>query len=455
MKKYILFFIVLNNFILFIKSNQIIFPFKTEDINIESSNYIESVIKNKIYITIEIGEPPQKINLYLTMDTCFLMIANSSIDSSYYNSDKSKTYVNTSKTSYYFEYFSNAYHATENFIFQTSYDSINTKVFKNIEFIHVLEYSASNYILSGYFGLQLPKKNKMNIFDNFKKSNAISSHIFNLFYTSDNEGYLSIGELPFQFKDNQNEYSQKKVNALPCENQNGINNDLCWYLKFNDIKFGDIKVNRERDADISPDFGVIKGTQEYMEKIKINYFDKLFGNKCNLNLYENSLYYYECDKDVNISSFKDLIFSHEEFMYNFVLTKDDLFIQYRDKIYFLVVFDKFLSYGNNWILGKPFIKKYNFSYDADSKLILFYTNANEVKEAEKNKIKNKIIEIPNTFGYWIIIGILVLCVLVMALLVIIKVFYQPKKKLANELKEDIDYSNQENSGNYKENSLGI
>ena len=145
----------------------------------------------------------------------------------------------------------------------------------------------------------------------------------------------------------------------------------------------------------------------------------------------------------------------EEFMYDFVLTKDDLFIQYRDKIYFLVVFDKFLSYGNNWILGKPFIKKYNFSYDADSKLILFYTNVNEVKEAEKNKIKIKKIQIPNTLGYWIIIGILVLCVLVMALLVIIKVFYQPKKKLANELKEDIDYSNQENSGNYKENSLGI
>ena len=53
-------------------------------------------------------------------------------------------------------------------------------MFKNIEFIHVLEYSASNYILSGYFGLQLPKKNKINIFDNFKKSNAISSTKMNI-----------------------------------------------------------------------------------------------------------------------------------------------------------------------------------------------------------------------------------------------------------------------------------
>ena len=136
---FIFFILIFFNLFIFIKTNQIILPFKTEEINIkllESSNYIESVKDNKIYITIEIGDPPQKVNLYITMDTYFLLVANSSIDSSYFNSGKSKTYYNSSKSDYYFEYFSNAYYAYDNFIFQTSYDSSKTKLFNNIEFIH-------------------------------------------------------------------------------------------------------------------------------------------------------------------------------------------------------------------------------------------------------------------------------------------------------------------------------
>ena len=132
------------------------------------------------------------------MNTCFLLITNSSIDSSYYNSEKSNSYVNISKNTPYTEIFTNAYLSRENFIFQTSYDNTNTKEFNNIEFMHVFEYSSNAYISPGYFGLQLPKKNKMNIFDNLKKSNAIYSYIFNLNYTSDNEGFLSIGEFPLE-----------------------------------------------------------------------------------------------------------------------------------------------------------------------------------------------------------------------------------------------------------------
>ena len=445
MKKYNLILIFLSNFIKFTYSNQIIFPFKTE-INNEISNYIESLIDNKIYITTEIGDPPQKINLYLTMDSCFLMIANSSIDSSYYNSYKSKTYLNKSKTSYYFEYFSNAYHATENFCFQTSYDNSQKKVFNNIEFIHVFEYNANNYISSGYFGLQLPKKNKMNIFEHLKNSNVISSNIFKLYYTSDNEGYLSIGELPSPENDDKNIYSVKRANPLPCTSDGGFNSDLCWYLKFNDIKFGDIKVNRDRGAEIVPEIGFIKGTLEYKEKIIVNYFNKNLKTKCQLKAYEQVFFYYECDKDSDISSFKDLVFSHQEFMCSYVLTKDDLFKKFGDKLFFLIVFDQHLSYGNNWQFGKPFVKKYNFSYDIGSKLIYYYVK----NEKEKDRIKGK-----NTLIYWIIIGVLGLCVIIMVTLVLAKVFYKPKKKLANELKEDLDNLNQENEENNKENSLGI
>lgn len=448
-KKYILILIFLFNSIIFIKSKQIILPFKTETNN-EISNYIESLIDNRIYITTEIGEPPQNINLYLTMDSCFLMVTNSSLDSSYYNSYKSKTYLNKSKTTYYFEYFSNAYHSTENFIFQTSYDNSQRKTFNDIEFIHVLEYNINNYISSGYFGLQFPKKNKMNIFENLKKSNVISSPIFNLYYTTDKEGYLSIGELPSQNNDEKNTYSIKRTKPLPCTSDGGLNSDLCWYLKFNDIKFGDIKANRDRGAEIVPEIGFIKGTLDYKEKIIGNYFNKELETKCQLKKYEQLFLYYECDKNTNISTFKDLVFSHEEFMCDFILTKDDLFTQYGDKLYFLIVFDQHLSHGNNWELGKPFIKKYNFSYDISNKLIYYYD-----KNAKEKEKENKMFYKKNTLIYWIIIGILGLSVIIMIALVLGKDIFKPKKKLANELKEDIDYLYQENKEVNKETSLGI
>lgn len=436
------------NFIIFTNSNQIIFPFKTEEINDESLNYIEGIQDNKIYITIEIGKPPQKIKLYLTMNTCFLLIANSSIDSSYYNSEKSNSYVNISKNTPYFEIFTNAYLSKENFNFQTSYDKTNTKEFTNIEFMHVLEYSSSAYISPGYLGLQLPKKNKMNIFDNLKISNAISSHIFNLNYTSDNEGFLSIGEFPSQYNENNEKDVIKRTTALPCNNDYASNNDLCWELKFNDVEFGDIKVNRDRGAEIIPELGFIKGTKEYQTKIQENYFSKYHNNNCKLNNYGSFFYYYECDKNIDISSFKDLVFSHQEFMYDFILTKNDLFKEYKDKIYFLIVFDYYLKYGDNWKLGKPFIKKYSFVYNAESKHIYYYDKQNGNRKGKENGGSSK------TYIYWIIIGFLGIAMIVMIALVLTKIIFKPEKKKANELtenNEDIDYTNQGD----KENSLGI
>ena len=441
------------SFIIIISPNQIIFPFKTEPLNIDSSKYIEAITNNKIYITTEIGEPPQKINLLLTMDSSSLLIANSSIDSSYYNNIKSNTYLNTEKLdNIYFELYTKGYYANDNFIFQISYDNSNKKKFNNIQFIHVIEFSDQKYLYSGYFGLQLPKENKkMHIIENLKQENAISSYIFNLNYTSDNEGYLSIGEYPPELKDDKKKEELKRTKALPCENNADINrNDLCWNLKFNDIKFGDIKVYRERDAKIDPGLGFIRGTSEYLQKIEGNYFGKLQGGKCTQKLSDNHYYYFECEKNTDLSSFKDLIFVHQELMYNFVLTKDDLFKEYDDKLYFLIVFDKFLSLNNYWILGKPFIKKYSFLYDIDSKQIYFNVNDNNINENGGGS---------NFIVYWVIISVLGLCVIIMISFVLIKIFLKPKKKKANELKEDIDFLNEESNNNNdndnNKNNLGI
>lgn len=106
-----------------------------------------------------------------------------------------------------------------------------------------------------------------------KKENVISEEYWNLKYTSDDKGYFILGEYPSEYND---EINVRKTNALPCTEEN---TNLCWHLKFNDIKFGEINVNRDRLAEITPELGFIIGTGEYEQKISENFFNK-FNNKC-------------------------------------------------------------------------------------------------------------------------------------------------------------------------------
>ena len=444
LKNDVLFFLLLIIFLVFgnTKQNKIIFPFKTELPSNPSSNYIDEYSQNNIYMTTEIGNPPQIINLYLTMDTNYLIISNSSIDVSYYNNQKSNSYINTTKlTVFYLEYFTKGYYAKDTFLFRTSLDNEEKQKFKKIEFIHALEYNTRvNPIYSGYFGLQIPKKNKPNIYNCLKKEKVISEEYWNLKYTSDNEGYFLLGEYPPEYTDEKN---LRKTNSLPCNEESTY---LCWSLKFNDIKFGEINVNRDRNAKITPEFGFIVGTGEYELKISENFFNKL-NNKCQKKLSEMNYYYYECDKDIDISNFKNLEFSHSDLMYNFIMTKDDLFKIYNDKIYFLIVFNMYSPYGSTWKLGKPFIKKYNFGYNVDNYKIYFYNINEENEEILGNKDKNK------NIAYYIVIAILGIGVIIMAIFVIVNKFLKPKRKKADELQEEINISTDENNKN--QNALGI
>ena len=416
--------------------NKIVFPFKTEKGSNPSSNYIDALSQNKIYIEAELGSPIQKINLYLTMETNYLIIANSSIDITFYNSKRSSSYKNISElTEFHFELFTKGYYAKDSFLFKSSLENNDKQNFNNIEFIHALEYSNSIPSLSGYFGLQLPKKNKLNIYNCLKKERIISEEYWNIKYTSDDEGYVLIGEYPSEYKD---EKGIRTASGLPCSDDN---TDLCWNLKFNDIKFGEINVNRDRTAKISPELAYIVGTGEYQQKISENFFDKL-ADKCQKKLSDLNYYYYECDKNIDISNFKNLEFSHSDLMYNFIMTKDDLFKEYNGKIYFLIIFHIYSPYGSNWKLGKPFLKKYNFGYNVDKKKIYFF-----YKDEENNKQTSK------NIVYYIIIGILGLGVIFMVIFVILNKFLKPKRKRASELQEEINSSNNENDEN--KNSLGI
>lgn len=432
-------FSFLNN----IKSNIIVFPFKTEPSNPRISNYIDSFTKNQIYITVNIGSPSQNINLYLTMSTNYLIIANSSIDPSYYNSKQSSTYESISSYSDYLtEYLDKGYFAKESFIFKTGFDENDKKKFDNVEFALITGFGMANQKAPGYFGLQLPKKNKQNIYNCLKRENIIDEYYWNIKYTSDLEGYFILGGYPPDYGE---EKFIKTSNALPCDEGDA---NLCWNLRFNDIKFGEIDVNRDRTAEIRPELGFIVGTGEYKQKISDNFFDKL-GDKCKKEYSDTSYEYFVCKENTDLSNFINLEFVHPDFNYKFIMTKDDLFKKYGEEIYFQIIFDKYSPQGTHWKLGKPFLKKYNFGFNTDSKKIYFY---NEDKEHSEGYLV-----------YYIVIGVLIIGIMGMITFVVVNKIIKPKRKKANELTDEINFSNNnnansnenENNDNVNQNFLGV
>ena len=92
-----------------------------------------------------------------------------------------------------------------------------------------------------------------------------------------------------------------------------------------------------------------------------------------------------CDKDFNITKFKNLSFVLKDIDYEFILTYKELFIEQNNEFIFSIVFDENIdNKDTTWILGKIFMKKYQLTFDLDRKIICLYKE-NTYNEYYKKK----------------------------------------------------------------------
>ena len=438
-------------------NNQIIIPLKTINISEQNINYIESLLYNQLYAEIELGSPKQKIYISISTETESFSIESKLINDNFYSHNESSTSTNTNKKlSFYHERYKSGNIFNDIFYFQNTFDDNKKNIFNNVSFNYIYELSEEYIInekqyfinenknlISGMIGLQLSKSYSSSsyLLDSLNNIGAINKKMWSLMYTNEKnfQTYLIIGENPYQNNGINNE--EKRVNAYI----SGI--DSYWYFLFSDIKTGNIKLNQERTAEYSPQIGVIIGTDEYKKYINNYFFSNLIEkNKCiqkSLKFNRKTYLYYECDKNINLDNFEPLIFTHQELSYNFILDKNDLFTDFNDRKYFLCIFleknSETYHYNDNehWIFGTPFIKKYNFVFDHNFKLIFFYENIynNNQKNDESGTFVIIIIIILVSFG-----GLL-------GIYLLIKVIYKPKRIQANELEDSFKYNSQKNFKN--------
>ena len=406
------------------------FNYRTPE-NSDEISFIKSLLHDHLFVVNEMGTPKQRVEFSLSSEYYDFLVESHNVDSSFYDETASRSFVNiTKEKSYFVDVISKGYQANETFYF---YSGINSKEKTKFDAITFLFGTEINTKVSGTIGLQITKTiypNAPSFFQSLKNNDIISKYIWNLNYTT-NE--LIVGEYPHEYdKGNYNEYFLKRTNAIA----RGTN--LYWDLLFTDIMFGDIKINRQRQASISPELGVIVGTHELHNYLKENFFSDL-GTKCEEKEYEKYVYYV-CDGNTDVNQFKNITFVHQELGFNFTLTKEDLFSNFNNKKYLLVFFDnEYISY--RWRLGKPFLRKFNLIFDQTNKLLLYYVNDGSYSAPGYSVFSIVVIVV-------LLAGVITLGVLIGKQLIL-----KQKKIRANELQDEFSYKKQGEIDENKENAL--
>ena len=395
------------------QSSYIILPFKTS--TKEPKTYPENLLQNDLEVTLNIGTPPQKVDLNLRSKayTFFITSVKANLPYATFNDDNSKTLKKETKnpdTYLYQEY------ATGFMIYESIF--INGKEIKDVSLILAL---SLNYKESGALGLRLVDEHEsgddLSFIFQMKKALNLDGYTYMINYKNNNEGELIIGAYPHKYDDNYKEtdFYYSKAGT--------IKNTVDWILEFDIIKYDNKTINLiNKQGFTQIEFGLIQAP--FRLKKYLN--DNFFKNQCTEKFNEKrNITILHCPQNFNIADFKNLTFILKDISLEFILTYEDLFIKENNEYIFGIVFDENVDNKDaTWILGKPFMKKYSLIYDLDRKIIGTYKKNND--EEGKNHINLALLII------LIILGIIVIG------LVIFIVYYlkKPKKDRAFELTDD-------------------
>ena len=193
-------------------------------------------------------------------------------------------------------------------------------------------------------------------------------------------------------------------------------------------------------AELRFDSNIIVGDNYYEKYLlsKIDYFlknKKCFNDTLKDLEYYSSFSFYYCANEKDIKNrlneiITPIYFYSNDFNNTFEITNSDILFEKGDYIYIGILFN---DITRKWSLGKVFSLKYKFVFDQDNKKIGFYKGIKEVKD---NPNKN--------MNYGIILKIMILIILCIIFIFlgikIGKILSKSRKKRANELLDEYDYS---------------
>ena len=332
--------------------------------------------------------------------------------------------------------------------------------------------------------------------------NAIKDQTWTIKFNK-NGGLFILGEEPHKYEDITLDKRYQRKNYFITESLSSVEYHNPISIKVQDVylinnknknKKEEITINEDKGCYLNYNNGFITATKEYWDYIKKNFFNEFFNsNICKeelikFNLEEDivkSYYVISCDKSkfteedkIKLDEFPTIIFYIFDYNYKFELTKDDVFTEVNNILYFMIIYKRDIFNNPDlvfWDLGLPFLQKYQFVHNYEKKTIGFYLpekeeeieeplpsenneekqsdiniNPNENKNGnDMNKNKNKDDndndkDKNNNLAIYIIIGIIVGILLLILAFCLGKNLYQQRKRKANELEENFDYTSSNN-----------
>ena len=430
--------LIISNFFLAKTESVILLPLKKDFLKDDNNFEISQLETSKIYTEINVGNPNQNTKLYLSFNYYLTYIFTNQANG-VYDPLNSLTYQNISKAIYYSSPFQKGFKSNETLFFNT-YNKTILEV-ENYSFDLVTKLNEKSDIKDGIIGLKL-FDNKYrgdplhNIIIQLKKRHFTESYGWSIKFDKNENGLLSIGAYPHEY-DHQNYSTEYFKQILSGWRATGV----FWEIEFSNIITGyGNYIEKTTKCEMQIETGLIFGTDEYFNLVKKEFFDeKINGNKCYQDTSKSSNYmnfkYFYCIDYEAVKQFKGIHFKNNDLDKDFFFDYNDLFIKKNNKYYFLIAFRP--STNVNWIIGYPFFKKYEFVFQPDKKLIGTYIGypKGSINNDDSNNKKNTSM----------ILLICLVCVLFIVISILSVFVYKLlkkklKKKRANELDDNFDYS---------------
>ena len=423
------------------KKQSLVLPYKIYHPPVDAQSTKDDIFlslkRNYFYTLFEIGSPAKKMPMFYTFNDSYISFHSDSnflsiFEESSYIPSKSETFKNLENDI-----------VQENLLFNINNER-NTKPFKFID----TESNNKDLNYYSFIGLQNfyndLKQNviKPNFLYQLKTLGLISYISFSINHTSEDEGFININLEPNEYAPQL--YSNKKkytapIRTLESKKINSMSGELLWSLEIGLVYYKNQKktmvicidhyeLNEDQYAVLlNPAYGYIRAPLDYKNLIKKDFFDEFMNNNiCSISKVDR-IHYYSCNADYREQlkeKFQTLYFyypvTNHSYTYTFELNFDDLFYEHNGILYFLVIYDN-TNFGSDkfaqiseWVLGKPFLDKYHFSFDVEKKQISFYENINGYQKknidtnAKNVKQKLTLSEIPTNNLFFISLALFVL-----------------------------------------------
>ena len=449
----LLFEIILN--IKYISNNLVVIHFKElfdEYNKLEkkeriSKIFLDNYLDYKIYIKIKIGSPTKVIPAFINSNikifrTKFIeQISNFDFGKyDVYRPHNSKSFINITELLNLEEFYFFGYSLINETIFLCKNKNCEEEYeIKNFQLYAQTKKDKLNYSYSlAELGIPLLKSSndQTNILMELKNLEIISSNIITIEFTDNKEGYIYLGDYPHMY--NNIEYNKNLLKTAYSIPNYGSNNNIQLRMDkiyiINKNNNSNIILNND-EISINYGSGIILSTAEYFNKILEIFFNKYINkNICKINIerrnINNNYHVISCQKseEFKIEDFPSLYLFKEEFDFIFELNYNDLFEQIDNYYIFKIIYFPFSC--DNFELGKPFLKKYQMSYNVEMSTIHFY---------KKNNRINNIIKKEKSQNIYILVILIILVVFCLG--IYYKKFFHTKRKLRkNELNEDFDFN---------------